>query len=121
MTAITFRTQRLTWPEGSTSRDGEKTFGERFVGGSGGNDATRLIVIVGPPRTGVLIEERDGAVKASLRAKAPLYRVDQIAKRFGGGGHACAAGLNIAEGSIKAFYPQLMEALSEDLEAIDKS
>lgn len=69
---------------------------------------------------GVLIEESDGAIKASLRAKDPLYRVDQVAKRFGGGGHACAAGLNIAGSSIKIFYPQLIKALSEHLEAIHK-
>ena len=60
---------------------------------------------------GVLIEERDGAVKASLRAKDPFYRVDHVAKQFGGGGHACAAGLNVEKSSIKVFYPQLMDAL----------
>lgn len=67
---------------------------------------------------GALIEEREGAIKASLRAKDPFYRVDQIAKRFGGGGHACAAGLNIENSSIKEFYPQLMEALDEHFEAL---
>lgn len=67
---------------------------------------------------GVLIEEHDGAIKASLRAKDPHYRVDQIAKRFGGGGHACAAGLNIAHGTIKEFYPQLMDALRVHFEAL---
>ena len=70
---------------------------------------------------GVLIEERDGSVKSSLRAKDPIYRVDQVAKRFGGGGHACAAGLNIDQSSIKEFYPQLIGALGEQLEAINKS
>ncbi|MFZ9683178.1 MAG: DHH family phosphoesterase, partial [Cephaloticoccus sp.] len=40
---------------------------------------------------GVLIEERDnGTIKASLRAKDPVYRVDRIAAQFNGGGHACA-------------------------------
>ena len=48
---------------------------------------------------GVLIEERpDGAVKASLRAKDPLCRLDLVAAQFGGGGHACAAGLNLKTG-----------------------
>jgi len=60
---------------------------------------------------GILIEERHGAVKASLRSKDPLYRVDEVAKHFGGGGHACAAGLNVENSSIKQFYPQLIEAL----------
>jgi len=67
---------------------------------------------------GVLIEEREGKIKASLRAKNPLYRVDQIAKRFGGGGHACAAGLNVEKSSIKEFYPQLMDALHEHFDAL---
>ncbi len=64
---------------------------------------------------GVLIEDRAGALKGSLRAKDPVFRVDQIAKQFGGGGHACAAGLNIENSSIKEFYPKLMEAIGEHL------
>lgn len=68
---------------------------------------------------GVLIEERSGALKGSLRAKDPKYRVDQIAKHFSGGGHACAAGLNVEDSSIEAFYPKLMEAIGEHLKTID--
>jgi phosphoesterase RecJ-like protein len=67
---------------------------------------------------GVLIEDRDGSLKGSLRAKNPFYRVDQVAKLFNGGGHACAAGLNVENSSIKEFYPQLMEALGKHLEAL---
>lgn len=66
---------------------------------------------------GALIEERHGAIKASLRAKDPNVRVDQIAKKFGGGGHACAAGLNVKSG-LDAFYPQLVEALRLHLDAL---
>jgi phosphoesterase RecJ-like protein len=65
---------------------------------------------------GVMIEDRAGALKGSLRAKDPKYRVDQIAKQFGGGGHACAAGLNVDNSSIKEFYPQLMQAIGEHLQ-----
>ena len=68
---------------------------------------------------GVLIEDRAGALKGSLRAKDPKFRVDQIAKQFGGGGHACAAGLNVDDSSIKVFYPQLMAAIGEHLKTID--
>lgn len=64
---------------------------------------------------GVMIEDREGALKCSLRAKDPKYRVDQIAKQFSGGGHACAAGLNVDHSSIKEFYPQLMEAIGQHL------
>ncbi len=69
---------------------------------------------------GVLIENRDGAIKGSLRAKDPFFRVDQVAKVFGGGGHACAAGLNVEDSSIKEFYPQLMQAIGAHLETLGK-
>lgn len=67
---------------------------------------------------GVMIENRGGALKGSLRAKNPFYRVDQVAKQFNGGGHACAAGLNIEDSSIEEFYPQLMAALEQHLTAL---
>ena len=67
---------------------------------------------------GVLIEERNGAIKGSLRAKDPFYRVDQVAKLFNGGGHACAAGLNVEDSSIKLFYPQLIQALGKHLKKL---
>lgn len=67
---------------------------------------------------GVLIEDRNGSIKASLRAKNPFYRVDQVAQSFNGGGHACAAGLNVENSSIKAFYPQLMAALGQHLKTL---
>lgn len=64
---------------------------------------------------GVLIEARpDGAVKASLRAKDPIYRVDRIAAQFNGGGHACAAGLSLKAGA-ENFYPRLVAALAQNL------
>jgi phosphoesterase RecJ-like protein len=47
---------------------------------------------------GILIERQaDGGVKASLRAKEASHRVDLTAAEFGGGGHACAAGLNVRQ------------------------
>jgi phosphoesterase RecJ-like protein len=64
---------------------------------------------------GVLIEERaDGGVKASLRAKDPVYRVDTLAGEFSGGGHACAAGLSLKTGAAD-FYPRLVAALQRRL------
>ncbi|MBC7368653.1 MAG: bifunctional oligoribonuclease/PAP phosphatase NrnA [Undibacterium sp.] len=64
---------------------------------------------------GVLIEARPhGAVKASLRAKNPAYRVDRIAAQFNGGGHACAAGLNLKSGA-EDFYPRLVAVLAQSL------
>jgi phosphoesterase RecJ-like protein len=67
---------------------------------------------------GVLIEEREGAIKCSLRAKDPYYRVDQIAKTFGGGGHACAAGLNVDDSSIAHFYPLLLNTILQHCQSL---
>lgn len=68
---------------------------------------------------GALIEQRaDGSVKASLRAKEAVYRVDQVASRFNGGGHACAAGLSLKTGT-ENFHLRLVAALTERLAAVD--
>ena len=40
-------------------------------------------------------EEKDGGIKFSLRAKEPK-RVDEVARRFGGGGHPQASGITMA-------------------------
>lgn len=66
---------------------------------------------------GVLLEEREGALKGSFRAKDPRMRVDLVAKGFNGGGHACAAGFN-PEMGLKAFYPVLVEKLGEHLRVV---
>jgi phosphoesterase RecJ-like protein len=67
---------------------------------------------------GVLVEERqDGGLKASLRAKDPLCRLDLVAGRFGGGGHACAAGLNLKD--ARDFRALLLAAIGERLKVVD--
>ncbi len=60
----------------------------------------------------VLLEERNGAIKGSFRAKDPVHRVDQLAAKFNGGGHACAAGFNCS-GILADFYPKLVAVLQE--------
>ena len=68
---------------------------------------------------GALIEDRPGgAVKASLRAKDPAYRVDLVAGQFGGGGHACAAGLNLARPPAD-FRAVLVATLARRLAEVD--
>jgi len=67
---------------------------------------------------GVLVEERPDGVKASLRAKDPLCRLDLVAAKFGGGGHACAAGLNQKK-ALAEFRPLLLEALAQQLRVVD--
>jgi len=66
-----------------------------------------------------LVEQRnDGTVKASLRAKNAAYRVDLIAAQFGGGGHACAAGLNLKQAPAD-FPSRLLAAIVSRLAEVD--
>lgn len=67
---------------------------------------------------GVYVEEQKGVIKGSFRAKDPLLRVDELANRFNGGGHACAAGFRIEMG-IKEFYPRLTATLAEHLRDVE--
>jgi phosphoesterase RecJ-like protein len=68
---------------------------------------------------GALMEERpDGGVKASLRAKDPVYRLDLVAGQFNGGGHACAAGLSVRLAPA-AFRTALLAALEQRLQEVD--
>jgi len=64
---------------------------------------------------GALIEEQADAIKASLRSKDPGYRLDVVAGQFGGGGHACAAGLTVKGATLASFYPRLVAALERQL------
>jgi phosphoesterase RecJ-like protein len=68
---------------------------------------------------GVLIEEQPDGIKASLRAKDPAYRLDLVAGQFNGGGHACAAGLNLKGETLASFQPRLLAVLAERLRAVD--
>lgn len=67
---------------------------------------------------GVLIEERPGVIKASLRAKHGGLRMDTLAAQFNGGGHASAAGLN-CQTTLGEFYPKLLAALNQRLAETD--
>lgn len=68
---------------------------------------------------GALVEVRKGAIKGSLRAKHADYRVDQLAAKFNGGGHACAAGLNVKGEALDSFLPRLRAALIAQVEAVN--
>ncbi len=63
---------------------------------------------------GALLEERNGKIKGSLRAKDASFRVDILAKEFNGGGHACAAGFNVNQ-TRDEFYPKLVDAIGRHL------
>lgn len=68
-------------------------------------------------KIGAFIDNRQGNIKVSLRANNPSLKVDQIAKQFGGGGHACAAGLSSTE-PIDIFYPKFIESLNKHLTSL---
>lgn len=95
---------------------------ETFEKSGAGNEDTEGLVdyarSIDGVDVGVLIEDRPNGIKASLRSKDPVVRVDQVAKLFSGGGHACAAGLN-TEMNLDEFYPKLMTALRELLAGVD--
>jgi phosphoesterase RecJ-like protein len=69
---------------------------------------------------GVLIEERPNVIKASLRSKDPTFRVDKIAALFNGGGHACAAGLNLKNTTLAEFRPRLLAAIEAQLARVSE-
>lgn len=68
---------------------------------------------------GVLLEIRPDGIKASLRAKNPALRLDQVAARFNGGGHACAAGLSVQGIDAEGFRERLVSALSTQIAAVE--
>jgi phosphoesterase RecJ-like protein len=67
---------------------------------------------------GSLLEDRNGQIKGSLRAKDSCFRVDLLAKEFSGGGHACAAGFNL-EKDLDEFYPEFVSAIGEHLKRVE--
>lgn len=67
---------------------------------------------------GILLEENEGKIKGSFRAKDPIHRVDELAQHFNGGGHACAAGFNL-NNQIEAFYPELVSHLEAHFKQLD--
>jgi len=97
---------------GIIKEDDYKTTGATIDDSEGLVDYARAIDGV---EIGVMLEERGGTIKGSLRAKDPKFRVDQIAKQFGGGGHACAAGLNLNSSTIEEFLPLLRFAIGKRL------
>jgi len=68
---------------------------------------------------GALIEERDGMIKGSLRAKENRFRVDLLAKKLNGGGHACAAGFNL-DGTLEEFYATFTREVEAHLAEVDQ-
>lgn len=63
-----------------------------------------------------LIEETSGGdLKVSLRARHEALRVDQLAARFGGGGHACAAAFRASASVLTAFLQEAYDYVDVSL------
>jgi phosphoesterase RecJ-like protein len=77
---------------------------ENFV-----NEALRI----GSVETAILLVENDNCVRVSLRSRDAL-NVAEIARRFGGGGHARAAGLRTSE-NIDKLRNRLIDACAAEL------
>ena len=73
------------------------------------NEALRI----GSVEAVILLTEMNGLCRVSLRSRSRLD-VAQIAQRFGGGGHARAAGVRIGN-SLDAVRPQVIAAVTEAL------
>jgi phosphoesterase RecJ-like protein len=67
---------------------------------------------------GIFVQEFENQVKGSLRAKTRAYRLDRLARQFGGGGHAPAAGFN-QHRPLDEVCALLLKAAEEHLKKMD--
>jgi phosphoesterase RecJ-like protein len=91
---------------------------DRQKSGYTGNDDADLINMVSAidgNRVGMIfVEQTDHHVKISWRALEPGIDVSPVAKHFGGGGHAAAAGADIP-GSLEEIQPRVLKTTREML------
>lgn len=104
------RTDDLVW--------GTLTVADRKTAKYGGNDDADLINIIsaidGSKVGMIFVEQTDNHVKISWRAIEDGIDVSKVAKHFGGGGHAAAAGADIP-GSLSEIQPRVLAATREML------
>ena len=62
----------------------------------------------------IFVEQSDHRVKISWRALEPGIDVSPIAKSFGGGGHAAAAGADV-EGTLEEVQTNVLRKTKETL------
>ena len=97
---------------------GTLTLDDRKRSGYGGNDDADLINMIsaihGNKVGMVFVEQSDKHVKISWRALEEGIDVSPIAKQFGGGGHAAAAGADIP-GTLEEIQPRVLEVTRERL------
>lgn len=94
------------------------TLDDRKRTGYGGNDDADLINLISAihgNKVGLIfVEQSDKHVKISWRALEEGIDVSPIAKRFGGGGHAAAAGADIP-GNLHEVKSTVLKATKEEL------
>jgi phosphoesterase RecJ-like protein len=97
---------------------GTLTVADRKKVGYGGNDDADLINLIsaidGNKVGMVFVEQTDKHVKISWRALEVGIDVSPIAKHFGGGGHAAAAGADIP-GNLNEIQPLVLKTTKEML------
>jgi phosphoesterase RecJ-like protein len=95
------------------------TLEDRKTAGYSGNDDADLIntisAVDGFKAGMIFVEQSDNRVKVSWRALEKGVDVSPIAKHFGGGGHAAAAGADIS-GSLKEIQPIVLKITCENLD-----
>jgi phosphoesterase RecJ-like protein len=91
---------------------------DRKASGYDGNDDADLINMISAiedHKVGMIfVEQRDNHVKISWRALEQGVDVSPVAKRFGGGGHAAAAGADLP-GRLNEIQPMVLETTKEML------
>jgi phosphoesterase RecJ-like protein len=91
---------------------GTLTLADRRKAAYGGNDDADLINVISAIENNkvgmVFVEQNDQHVKISWRALEPGIDVSPVAKHFGGGGHAAAAGADI-EGALNEIQPLVLK------------
>jgi len=97
---------------------GTLTVADRKAAGYGGNDDADLINVIsaidGSQVGMIFVEQSDQRVKISWRAIEDGVDVSRVAKHFGGGGHAAAAGADIP-GSLSEIQPLVLKTTREML------
>jgi len=97
---------------------GTLTVADRKAAGYGGNDDADLINMIsaidGSKVGMIFVEQTDKHVKISWRAIEEGVNVSNVAKHFGGGGHAAAAGADIP-GSLSEIQPLVLKTTREML------
>jgi bifunctional oligoribonuclease and PAP phosphatase NrnA len=97
---------------------GTLTLDDRKQAGYGGNDDADLINLIsaihGNKVGMIFVEQSDNHVKISWRALEEGVDVSSIAKEFGGGGHAAAAGADVP-GDLNDVQRLVLRATREEL------